>query len=140
MKKISLVVIALLTIGVGLVLGQTSGSVINLKIEMPADENVRLYHLDKSVADVNQYFYSASEVDFEKAKNKTYLALARQLFKVEGVARIYFVDRYQITVQKGAAFDWKVVESKVLEVIKQHYKASEIIIIKNKPKSKGAAV
>ena len=59
-------------------------------------------------------------MDFSSVRFTTISPLARQLFQIEGVTRVFYADDF-ISVTKGEELEWEVVKPDILSVITEHY-------------------
>ncbi len=66
-------------------------------------------------------------VDFANAEAAVRSPLARRLFEVEGVTRVFLGNDF-ITVTKEAALDWQVLKPAVLGAIMEHYTSGEPVL------------
>ena len=61
-----------------------------------------------------------STMDFSNIRYTTVSPLARQLFQIDGVTRVFFANDY-ISVTKIDDLEWQVVKPEILSVITEHY-------------------
>ena len=61
-----------------------------------------------------------STMDFSSVRYTTISPLARQLFQIEGITRVFYADDF-ISVTKGEELEWEVVKPDILSVITEHY-------------------
>ena len=59
-------------------------------------------------------------MDFSSIKYTTISPLARQLFQIDGVVRVFYGNDF-ISVTKETELDWAVVKPEILSVITEHY-------------------
>ena len=59
-------------------------------------------------------------MDFSNIRYTTISPLARQLFQIEGVIRVFYGNDF-ISVTKETDLDWAVVKPEILSVITEHY-------------------
>ena len=59
-------------------------------------------------------------MDFSNIRYTTISPLARQLFQIDGVTRVFFGNDF-ISVTKELDLDWSVVKPEILSVITEHY-------------------
>ena len=59
-------------------------------------------------------------MDFSNMRYTTISPLARQLFQIEGIIRVFYANDY-ISVTKDADTEWEVVKPDILSVITEHY-------------------
>ena len=59
-------------------------------------------------------------MDFSNIRYTTVSPLARQLFQVDGVTRVFFANDF-ISVTKVEDLEWQVVKPEILSVITEHY-------------------
>ena len=61
-----------------------------------------------------------STMDFSNIRYTTVSPLARQLFQIDGVTRVFFANDY-ISVTKIDDLEWQLVKPEILSVITEHY-------------------
>ena len=61
-----------------------------------------------------------STVDFSSIRYTTISPLARQLFQIDGVTRVFFANDF-ISVTKVEDLEWQIVKPEILSVITEHY-------------------
>ena len=61
-----------------------------------------------------------STMDFSNIRYTTVSPLARQLFQIDGVTRVFFANDF-ISVTKIEDLEWQVVKPEILSVITEHY-------------------
>ena len=59
-------------------------------------------------------------MDFSNIRYTSISPLARQLFQVEGITRVFYADDF-ISVTKEDSLEWEVVKPDILSVITEHY-------------------
>lgn len=59
-------------------------------------------------------------MDFSNIRYTTISPLARQLFQVDGVTRVFFANDF-ISVTKVEDLEWQLVKPEILSVITEHY-------------------
>ena len=59
-------------------------------------------------------------MDFSNIRYTTISPLARQLFQIEGITRVFYADDF-ISVTKEEKLEWEVLKPDVLSVITEHY-------------------
>ena len=57
-----------------------------------------------------------STMDFSSVRYTTISPLARQLFQIEGITRVFYADDF-ISVTKGEELEWEVLKPDILSVI-----------------------
>ena len=67
-------------------------------------------------------------VDFAGAENARTSPLARRLFAIEGVERVFFGSDF-VTVTKAADKDWQIMKPSILGGIMEHYTSGEPVIV-----------
>lgn len=58
--------------------------------------------------------------DFSQIRDTTKSPLARQLFQIDGVTRVFYGNDF-ISVTKDEPIDWKLLKPEILSVITEHY-------------------
>ena len=61
-----------------------------------------------------------STMDFSNIRFTTISPLARQLFQIEGIVRVFYADDF-ISVTKNEELEWEIVKPDILSVITEHY-------------------
>ena len=59
-------------------------------------------------------------MDFSSIRYTTDSPLARQLFQIQGISRVFYGSDF-ISVTKDESLDWSVIKPEVLSVITEHY-------------------
>lgn len=59
-------------------------------------------------------------MDFSNIRYTTISPLARQLFQIDGVTRVFFANDF-ISVTKVEDLEWQLVKPEILSVITEHY-------------------
>lgn len=77
-------------------------------------------------------------LDFADATTSGNSPLARRLFAVEGVERVFFGNDF-VTVTKAADKDWQVLKPSILGGIMEHYTSGEPVIAADSPAADDAA-
>ena len=67
--------------------------------------------------------------DFRSVEEANSSLLAQNLFKIEGVERVFFGSDF-ISITKSESFDWQILKPSVLGVISVHYESGASIIDK----------
>ena len=63
---------------------------------------------------------SGQTMDFSSIRYTTDSPLARQLFQISGISRVFYGSDF-ISVTKEEALDWSVIKPEILSVITEHY-------------------
>ena len=63
---------------------------------------------------------AGSTMDFSSIRYTTESPLARQLFQIEGITRVFYGSDF-ISVTKEEELDWSTVKPEILSVITEHY-------------------
>eukprot|EP00357_Protocruzia_adherens_P023517 CAMPEP_0115019996 /NCGR_PEP_ID=MMETSP0216-20121206/29820_1 /TAXON_ID=223996 /ORGANISM="Protocruzia adherens, Strain Boccale" /LENGTH=195 /DNA_ID=CAMNT_0002391661 /DNA_START=119 /DNA_END=706 /DNA_ORIENTATION=- len=79
-----------------------------------------------------------SPMDFPAAKYSYISPLAKRLFAVDGVTRVFFGSTF-ITVAKHDEFDWEILKPMIFEVVTEHY-ASEQPLFTDEPQPEDTTV
>jgi Fe-S cluster biogenesis protein NfuA len=66
-------------------------------------------------------------MDFPGPENATNSPLAKRLFAIEGVERVFFGNDF-VTVTKGAERDWQIMKPSILGGIMEHYTSGEPVV------------
>jgi Fe-S cluster biogenesis protein NfuA len=77
-------------------------------------------------------------LDFADATTSHVSPLARRLFAVEGVERVFFGNDF-VTVTKAADKDWQVLKPSILGGIMEHYTSGEPVVAADSPAADDAA-
>jgi Fe-S cluster biogenesis protein NfuA len=78
-------------------------------------------------------------VDFAAADSASNSPLAKRLFAIEGVERVFFGSDF-VTVTKAADKDWQVLKPSILGGIMEHYTSGEPVVVAEGEASGEAAV
>lgn len=146
MVKIVLIalLVAAMSLSIAAIASTDDSGVLLVKIQKTTNEDTRDFHFNKEVTSAMLAVYQSVD-DLDKKRSydgdgvPEHLQLARDLFSVEGVTRVMFSRRYEISITKGKAFDWKKVESDVLATLQNHFKASKLVL-QQLPTSPGSSV
>jgi NFU1 iron-sulfur cluster scaffold homolog, mitochondrial len=71
-------------------------------------------------------------MDFSSIRFTHVSPLARRLFQIEGIVRVFYGKDY-ISVTKKEDLDWNVVKPEVLEVITDHYSKNQPLFTEDLP-------
>ncbi|MEA2801452.1 MAG: hypothetical protein QOE49_1547 [Rhodospirillaceae bacterium] len=66
-------------------------------------------------------------MDFATAESATHSPLAKRLFAIEGVERVFFGSDF-VTVSKAADRDWQVLKPSILGGIMEHYTSGDPVV------------
>jgi Fe-S cluster biogenesis protein NfuA len=77
-------------------------------------------------------------LDFASADNAGSSPLAKRLFAVEGVERVFFGADF-VTITKTADKDWQILKPAILGGIMEHYTSGEPVVTANAGDGEGAA-
>jgi Fe-S cluster biogenesis protein NfuA len=78
-------------------------------------------------------------LDFAGPETASSSPLAKRLFAIEGVERVFFGNDF-VTVTKAAERDWQVMKPSILGGIMEHYTSGEPVMVAGEAATLGAAV
>ena len=77
-------------------------------------------------------------LDFADASGAQTSPLAKRLFAIEGVERVFFGSDF-VTVTKAQDKDWQILKPSILGGIMEHYTSGEPVVVSDGPASEAAA-
>lgn len=102
-------------------------STLKVVVESHGNTNVQTYHLNQVVSE-DIFTELSGKKDVVRRNSEKNSELLKKLFKISGVSRATLGNRYEISIEKGKAFEWKSISPEVISVLKNHFEAKKLVV------------
>lgn len=128
MKKFLIVVLVMVAVVVSIPgLSFAAESTLKVVVESHRNTNVQTYHLNQVVSE-DIFTELSGKKDVVRRNSEKNSELLKKLFKISGVSRATLGNRYEISIEKGKAFEWKSISPEVISVLKNHFGAKKLVV------------